>query len=153
MKKIIDFIKDIFWTLFLILFGVIIASLSVFLTLLFMYFGFIWSLLITILFLPFHIVDFKSFFLNKNWFAFFGRFICLYTIASFIGGYVVYMSGLMYIEQGQFVGIIAIFSVIISFTGVPFTLILHLYFSKTSLYRKIQKTIDGLYAIGVLWRY
>jgi hypothetical protein len=153
MHKIIDLITDIFWWLVWILINGLVIGLGVFLTILFTRYAFLWALLITTFFVPFHWSDLKTFYFDKNWLALIGRSICLYAISSFLIGFVAFVSGLIEITFDLFDVTVFYISVSLSFICVSGWAILVRFFPASRLYTNIKKTFDGLYKLGILWHY
>lgn len=133
------------------LFGGFIGGLVIFLTILFTRYGVIFAVIITALFLPFHISDLKAFFREKNYLVFLGRLFCLYLIASYIGGFVAMAGGLMKIGQNQFNLIALVISYLFSYAAITFFGSLTLFFPESHLMKSWQRLYRGLFKIGVFW--
>lgn len=153
MNKFINFITDIFWRFVGVLIYGLVIGLGVYLTILFTRYAFLWALLVTTFFLPFHISDLQIFYRGKNWLALIGRLICLYTISSFISGFVAFTSGLIKIKFDLFDRTVLIIAVFLSYICFAFWAILVRFFPESRLYTNIKKTFDGLYVLGIFWRY
>lgn len=151
MNKIVVLIKDFFWNLLFIFIWGIVGGLAMFMAILFTRHAFIWALLVTGFFSLFHLSNLRRFFIERNWLAFFGRLSCLYVISAFIAGLVAFAGELLEIKFDLLNFIIFVLSMILSLSFVAFWTILEKYFSHTRFYQNIQKTIDGLRAIGMLW--
>jgi hypothetical protein len=151
MKKLVTTIINFFIYLIAWFLGGIIGGLGLLLTILFTRYGFLYALMVTALFLPFHISDLKGFFLNKNRFAFFGRILCLYLIGSYIGGFVAFSAGLMMVPSNQFAGYTLLISLIISWLVLAFGMILFFFFNESLLMKWFRQIFRGLSKIGVFW--
>lgn len=152
INRVIDLITDLFWIFMAGLIWGTVGGIVIFIAFAFTRYGFIYALLVTAFFSIFHLSDFKRFILNRNWMAFTGRAVCLYSICAFIGGLVALASGLILPNVDQIDMYVMILCFLISYAGIFFWLILNNFFYKTRFYKNLFEIVDGLHVIGVLWR-
>lgn len=110
-----------------------------------------WCFGVSLFFVLFHLSDFKKFYEEKNWLAFSGRYIALLAITAFI----VSLFAFTFQAFGKFHFFdifIPLLTPIGIFAGIVWVL-LERYGQHTVCYRECAKIIDGLYALGIFWRY
>jgi hypothetical protein len=109
-----------------------------------------WCLGVTAFFMCFHLSDFQSFFRKKNWMAMTGRFFALFAIASGIVSLLVFSLAFKGMDILDAFGFLIL--VPVSIFIVTFYVLLRKYGSHTRLYRELEKIVDGLHVLGVLWK-
>lgn len=111
-----------------------------------------WCLGFTFFFVLFHLSDFKIFFEQRNWFAVTGRFIALFSVTSFIVSlFALAFGGYVAMDIFDLFGFLILMPV--SMLGVAFWTLLKQYGNQTRLYTELEKIVDGLHVLGVLWKY
>lgn len=152
IRKIHSFTTEFLWLIILWLIGGIVGGFGLFIVIGFTRRGFVYALLVTVLFLPFHISDYRHFFRQKNWIAIVGRSLSLYFIAAYVGGFVATMGGLMSISIDVFDQLILLACLLFSYFVLGFGLILYTFFKESRVYKYFQDIFDGMHLMGVLWR-
>ena len=110
-----------------------------------------WCLGATVFFMLFHLSDFQNFFRKRNWMAMTGRFFALFAIASGIVSLFVFaLSAYERIDIFDALGFLILMPA--SIFAVTFYVLLRKYGSHTRLYKEIEKVVDGLHVLGVLWK-
>jgi hypothetical protein len=109
-----------------------------------------WCLGVTAFFMCFHLSDFQSFFRNKNWMAMTGRFLALFAIASGIVSLFVFALAFQGMDIFDALGSLILMPAAIF--SATFYVLLRKYGSHTRLYKEIEKIVDGLHVLGVLWK-
>ena len=111
-----------------------------------------WCLGFTAFFVLFHLSDFRQFIADKNWFAVTGRFIALFSITSFIVSFfVLIFGGYESLDIFDIFGFLIVMpvSMIVATLGT----LLKQYGNQTRFYQELEKIVDGLHVLGVLWKY
>lgn len=153
IKKIHKFISEIFWLfIFWLIYGTV-GGLGLFIVIGFTRYGFIYALIVTVLFLPFHISDYRIFFRQHNWIAIVGRSLSLYFIGAAISGFVATMGGLVSISHDFLDQLILLGCLIFSYLVLGLKLILDAFFRESRVYKFFEDVYEGMYSMGVLWRY
>ena len=110
-----------------------------------------WCLGLTAFFVLFHLSDFREFFAKKNWMAITGRFVALFSITSFIVSIFVFSLGTFEsIDIFDVLGFLILMPA--SIIAVTIWTLLKQYGSETRLYAELEKIVDGLHVLGVLWK-
>lgn len=132
-----------------ILIGGIVGGLAIFLTIEFIRYAYFWALIVTGFFSLFHFNDLRGFYRSKDWLPFFGRLFYLFVISSYISGFFVFAAGLVTFAIDTLDLLILCSSIVISYIGVTFFMILSRFFPASKLYKDMLKIEDGLKALGV----
>ena len=153
MEKIGKFLEKLIITLILSVFFSLIIFLAVFTGILFAVQGVFWVTGFSTFFLLFHIGDIIRYFKDGNFIGAVGRLICIYGLASFICGFIAYASGAYFIESGFYTDFALYFSLLFSIITVPAYFITTKYFKNSRFHRYFKQIYEGLFALGILWRY
>ena len=130
-----------------------VGGLGIFIVYGFTRYGFIYAIIVTALFLPFHVSDYKQMFNENNWIAIIGRSLCLYFIGAYVGGFVAAAGGLMKLSNDRFDLLVLLVCLIFSYTTLGFAIILHTCFRDSRAHKFIEDVFEGMHFMNVLWRY
>lgn len=130
-----------------------VGGLGLFIVYGFTRYGFIYALIVTALFLPFHISDYKKMFNENNWIAVVGRSLCLYFIGAYIGGFVAAGGGLMGFNNDLLDQYVLLLCFLFSYSVLGFTIILHTFFRESRVYKFFTDVFEGMHLMNVFWRY
>ena len=155
MASVIRIVRDLFFVLFAALIGCIVFSIIVMLAVTSVYQSPLVTVIVTLLFTPFHFSDFQRFAKEHEWSLIALRFILMAAISSFLVG--LFRSALGYMSFDWFLPAIFMFTAPILFVVIATYLFFAFFFPKNSAFVRLNSwwsdLVRGGKIYGIWWNY